>query len=78
MIVTKIKKIKAERDEERVVNGKRVRVTVVERELTPEEQLEQRLAALEARVATIEERLAKTPKQPRLSQRRGGAVAGIS
>lgn len=50
-------KIKSERIEKREHGGKRIRITVVERELTPEEQLEQRLAALEARVAALEAKL---------------------
>lgn len=58
-------RIKAERVEERDHGGRRVRVTVVEREPTPEEaerkerrrkeaDLEARLAALERRVAALE------------------------
>lgn len=49
-------KIKAERIETRLEGGKVLRVTVVERQLTPEEQREQRMAALEVRVAALEAR----------------------
>lgn len=50
-------RIKDVRQEERVVSGKKVRVTVVEREPTPEERIEQRLAALESRIAALDAKL---------------------
>ncbi|MBC7334879.1 MAG: hypothetical protein H5U01_01225 [Clostridia bacterium] len=52
-------KIKAERNEEREHEGKRIRVTVVEREPTVEERIEKRLAAIETRLVAIEDRLAR-------------------
>lgn len=52
-------KIKTERDEQRKIGGKAVKVTVVERELEWEEQLEARLVSLEARVADLEKAVMK-------------------
>lgn len=55
-------KIKAEREEKRRHSGKDINVTVVERELTKEEQFEARLASLEARVAALENRIGPKPQ----------------
>ncbi|CEP67899.1 Uncharacterized [Moorella glycerini] len=52
-------KIKVEREEKRKHGNKEVKVTVVERELTKEEQIEARFASLEARVAALEKAVMK-------------------